>query len=194
MFRDVEIARLLLTSAIDQFVRTDIISSTCMLAVRQMVEKQTPGGLTKHHAYDYGLLIHTSEVVENCIATMKSPALRVNTEVLIAAAVLHDWGKVYDYQRKVSSGLDLVGPFWEFTSHRKMIRHVSTSYAMFVSHVGITNIPIHPYQSIGHCILSHHNSYEWGSPVLPETVEARILAHSDALSAYHGVSCDTMVV
>ena len=34
-----------------------------------------------------------------------------------------------------------------------------------------------------HCILSHHGEYEYGSPVLPKTLEAHILHCADDMDA-----------
>jgi len=35
-----------------------------------------------------------------------------------------------------------------------------------------------------HCIISHHGKYEFGSPVLPKTIEAFILSCADITDAH----------
>ena len=39
------------------------------------------------------------------------------------------------------------------------------------------------YSAVEHCILAHHGKLEWGSPVLPQTIEANIVHIADLLSS-----------
>jgi len=58
---------------------------------------ESPASRNIHHAYPGGLWRHTSEVVEiglNIIKTLNKP---VNQDYYIAAAILHDAGKVGSY-------------------------------------------------------------------------------------------------
>ena len=42
-----------------------------------------------------------------------------------------------------------------------------------------------------HCVLSHHQKLEWGSPVVPATPEAFLVAHLDNISGWGVVYRDS---
>lgn len=151
-----------------------------------------PAAKSKHQAYTGGLVVHTAEVMNSAKLMSCSYHLKVNVDVLVAAVVWHDYGKIYDYTvNDVPSGCPSVdgkeppslGILIDYTEHQKLIRHLPRSYAMFISEFG-DNLEAEMIDAIGHCILSHHGRKEWGSPVEPQTAEAHILHFADMLSAY----------
>lgn len=133
------------------------------------------GSSDKHHNFIGGLCVHTSEVLENALLMAKSTTLYVNLDNLIAGVIYHDYGKFFDY--KVENGKVIK------TDHQKKIRHLSRSYAIFMSDAEKHEISDNMKDEIGHIILAHHGRQEWGSPVEPETVEALIIHCADVLSA-----------
>lgn len=131
-----------------------------------------------HHNYPGGLAVHTCEVAHTAVAmqgdtwVMLKP---VNEDVLITAAIFHDFMKILDYDE---AGKE--------TSYQKLIRHVSGSYAAFEKQASFCGIENHLREQIGHCILAHHGRKEWGSPIEPQTVEAQMLHFADMLSMGFG--------
>jgi 3'-5' exoribonuclease len=134
-----------------------------------------PASVDKHHAYVGGLAAHTYEVFD-CLPS----SVGVNFQVLLVAAIWHDYGKLWDYEKN-SEGI------WVKTPHYKLVRHVSRSYAEFMK-AAPSVVPEELIDQIGHCILAHHGRKEWGSSVEPATPEALALHQADYFSALHGAT------
>ena len=129
-----------------------------------------------HHGYDGGLAEHTEEVVRLCLQNkLLLKADSVNDAIVFMAALFHDVGKIWDYQ-KAEDGT------WIGTDHKRNIHHISRSgiewmiASEHIFHNGIRD-------RVLHCILAHHGLREWGSPVAPKSQEAWLLHICDQLSA-----------
>ena len=168
------------------------------------------GSAGDHHHYPGGLLIHTAEVVGYAvsIADMFDEA---DLDVIVTAGIFHDYMKIDEYERRAidpyKEGLvvDVGGKFGPVacgkeitheivkTDYRKLVRHVAGSHAAFLVMLREADrltdlVPANVVVGIEHAILAHHGRYEWGSPVLPQTLEATILHNSDVLSQKFGYS------
>jgi 3'-5' exoribonuclease len=62
-----------------------------------------------------------------------------------------------------------------------VIDHIALGYAEFVRLAEEAKLSPEVATQIGHIILSHHGQREFGSPVLPLTLEALVVAAADAL-------------
>ena len=149
---------------------------------------QAPGSTKKHHAYTGGLAEHTLEVVEYCNTSAKIVGIELNYDILIGAAIIHDWAKINDYT-EVGDPEGIFGdpkPLeWVNTPYKYTIHHIAGSHAEFYRQaVGVLHLPT--MRAIEHCILAHHGRQEWGSPVEPATAEALILHQADNWSAKFG--------
>lgn len=132
----------------------------------------------QHQAYDGGLVVHTAEVMQFALLASAAKCIDVDRDVLVAAVVFHDYGKVFDYQAPLPDETEK----YSYTEHQRLIRHLPRSYAMFMQAAwGL--IPKDTCDAIGHAILAHHGRREWGSPVEPQTTEAHLLHMADMLSA-----------
>lgn len=131
------------------------------------------GSPENHHYGDGGLLQHTAEVVRLCEMTLKTLPCKANPRVLFTAAIWHDYGKIWDYQKN--------GDVWsKSNNHARTIHHISRSVMEYhIAWGSDTEFD----NAIVHCILSHHGRREWGSPVEPLSEEAWILHLCDNLSA-----------
>jgi 3'-5' exoribonuclease len=125
-----------------------------------------------HSAYRGGLLHHTLGVARTAVAIADSGAIAgINRDILLASAILHDIGKVDEYSMSVAGvpgrtpGGDLLGHI--FTGAHRVMRVSKTPLA----------------QAVAHCILSHHGTREWGSPVTPLAAEAIVLHFCDVMEA-----------
>jgi 3'-5' exoribonuclease len=137
--------------------------------------KISPAAVTNHHAYAHGLLEHSITVTESARAVAthyKNVYPSIDVSIVIAGALLHDIGKVASYA---------MSPVPEITLQGAVLDHIAIGYAEFVRLAGESELPPPLATQIGHILLSHHGQKEFGSPVLPATLEALIVAASDEL-------------
>ncbi|WP_041076429.1 3'-5' exoribonuclease YhaM family protein [Thermotoga caldifontis] len=127
---------------------------------------QVPAGVNVHHAYVGGLLEHTVDVATLC-RKVSDVYDFLNRDVLIAGAILHDIGKVKEY-RITKKGL-------EVTTEGELKGHIALGLEILQQKASGVNISRPKLLQLEHIILSHHGEYEFGSPVLPKTVEAYVV-------------------
>lgn len=140
-----------------------------------------PAALEHHHAYRGGLFIHTGDVFSNCVGLANSPMSGfnkdcINTDALYLAAWFHDVGKMEIYS------LDGDAPKID-SDKDKRIGHVVLSNQIFSASAERSGLDAAFVDLVSHCILSHHERREWGSPVEPMTIEAHILCRADFISS-----------
>jgi 3'-5' exoribonuclease len=166
--------------------RLDSVMDSCRPEVRDFLMKvfsgeigrafrDAPAAVSNHHAYAHGLLEHTLAVVDSAKAMASTycdvyPSLDV--DVVIAGALLHDLGKIYSYS---------MSPVPEITLSGAVLDHIALGYAAFERLAGEAGLSDELRLHIGHIILSHHGQKEFGSPVLPATLEALIVSAADEL-------------
>jgi 3'-5' exoribonuclease len=135
---------------------------------------KAPAGKSWHHGYIHGLIEHTLEIIKIC-DLMCDFHSELNRDLLIAGAMLHDFGKTEEI--KYDSA-------FEYSDNGKLIGHIVMA-AIFV-HEEIKNFPGFPEElkrNLIHLILSHQGKLEYASPVVPKTIEAVALYQADELSA-----------
>ena len=78
--------------------------------------EEGPGGVSMHHAYPGGLLQHTVATAKIalslCDVAEEIYGWSVNRDVVIAAAVLHDVGKLFSYPSSVELYVKSVPTSW----------------------------------------------------------------------------------
>lgn len=134
-----------------------------------------PAAISHHHAYVHGLLEHTVAVAECALALAEVHIARgvaVDRSVVVAGALLHDLGKVEAYSLNPTPDMTVEGVF---------IDHIALGYATFSRLADELGLPADHKAVLGHIILSHHGQKEFGSPVLPASAEALIVAAADEL-------------
>lgn len=138
--------------------------------------QRTPGATNGHHAQVGGLLLHVWEVTR-IAQTIAQTVRKANQEVAVAGALLHDIGKVEAYA-VTPEGFD-------FTPVGRLLGHVTLGALMFDRRLAEAGHPLGSAQrdELLHMILSHHGSLEFGSPVVPMTVEAEVVHWADEASA-----------
>jgi 3'-5' exoribonuclease len=135
-----------------------------------------PAAKTMHHAYIGGLLAHTLSVIglSHRIAGHYGPPA-VNRDLLLAGAMLHDLGKAWelDWRR----GFD-------YTDNGRLLGHIVEESFLLDRYIGkIEGFPAELRIQLLHIVLSHHGTYEYGSPRRPKTAEALILHYVDDLDS-----------
>lgn len=134
-----------------------------------------PAAKKVHHNFYHGILQHTLEVLKYSftVATTKKLSQR-QIDRLIVMAFLHDWAKIKEYAPLPKNDL---------TDEGIMLGHIflGTHEALNVIN-GIEGFPEEDKLIILNGMLGHHGALEFGSPVLPKTIEAQILHQSDKMS------------
>lgn len=167
---------------ITQYIAPDhVLHIICRLPLSDARFVESPASTDSHHCYPGGLVYHTREVLCLCIEAAKVADVSIDLPVLVTAAIWHDYGKVWDYEADPTSESG-----YRRTDHCLRIRHLSKSYGLFMVQASKGGLSDVVTDAVGHCILSHHGTREWGSPVKPVSREAWILHTSDQLSARLG--------
>jgi len=141
---------------------------------RRMYE-QCPASVRGHHAAIGGLLQHTTEVA--AIARTIARACGADTQLVLAGVLLHDIGKLESYHW---DGL------FDYTISGSLLGHVVLGALMLDRRLREEQPP--PCTDVErdillHLIVSHHGRLEFGSPVLPMTLEAEVIHWADNSSA-----------
>jgi len=128
-----------------------------------------PAAIYHHHAYRWGLLEHTLQVLQNSLA-FKLYEINIRKDILIAGAILHDIGKI-DCYTLTETGVDV-------TDYISSQDHIVRGIIIVNNEIKSKYI-----DEIIHIVASHHGKKEYGSPVEPNTIEAKIINIADKLSA-----------
>ncbi|MGL4791827.1 MAG: 3'-5' exoribonuclease YhaM family protein [Anaerotignaceae bacterium] len=129
---------------------------------------------TMHHGYLGGLVEHSLSVAEIC-DFMAGRYKRVNRDLLVATAMLHDIGKVKELSQF---------PLNDYTDDGQLLGHIIMGSEMIKDAAAkIEGFPKQLESLLKHSILAHHGEYEFGSPELPKTIEAFILHCADNMDA-----------
>jgi len=140
---------------------------------------KAPAGVRNHHAYLGGLLEHVVTLLD--AADRIIPLYpEVDRDLLTLGIFLHDIGKVRE--------LSYVRAF-SYTDEGQLVGHLVIGVEMLnekaakVPDLTSEPFPVELLLRLKHMILSHHGSYEFGSPKLPMTPEAIALNCLDNLDA-----------
>ncbi len=133
----------------------------------------TPGSQRAHHAYLGGLLEHTVSVATLCQhVVVEHP--RLNADLLLTAALLHDIGKI--------EALACRGRI-RLTRRGRLLGHVVLGRRMIEERLVTVDLPSNKELELMHVVVSHHGELEWGAPKRPLSAEALVLHHLDNLDA-----------
>lgn len=136
--------------------------------------KRAPAAMTMHHAYIGGLLEHVASLI-GLATDVSAHYPQLDADLLLAGVVLHDIGKLDElrYTRAIDYSTEgrLLG---HITMGVTLVREKRRAIAGFPEELGLL---------LEHLILSHHGSYEFGSPSLPQIPEALALHFIDDLDS-----------
>jgi 3'-5' exoribonuclease len=133
----------------------------------------SPAAKSWHHNFVGGLLEHTISVTKIC--NFACSLYQVNRDILITGALLHDFGKIYEYN---------ILPYIEFTDEGRLLGHIVAVDELIVKTANkIDLFPKEKLMLIRHLMLSHHGEMEKGAVKLPQTIEAIVLHFADNLDA-----------
>lgn len=145
--------------------------------------RRMPAASSMHHAFTGGLLEHIRSVTRLAVYLAKhygryydelNPP--INPDVIVAAAILHDIGKLFELEYSPVSA--------KYTTPGCLIGHVVMGRDLVRKTAEeIEGFPAETLLQIDHAILSHHGKREFGAPVVPQTIEALIVSYADDIDA-----------
>jgi 3'-5' exoribonuclease len=149
------------------------LAEACFADPRLMeLFKRAPGAKTIHHPYLSGLLEHTLSLLKLILKVVENYR-GIDVDLLLMGGFLHDIGKIYEfsYERAV-----------DYTDEGQLLGHLVMEVELVNAKIEtITGFPEELAMLVKHMLVSHHGAYEFGSPKLPQTVEAVILHSLDDL-------------
>lgn len=112
--------------------------------------KPAPAAKVMHHNYIGGLMIHTLECLDYLNANYPLFRHHVNKDEVMAACILHDIGKIFEYTYDEENGLiDYAEDF-----KKTWITHSQYGFTLCMGK-GFTNV--------ARMIAAHHGRAEWGA-------------------------------
>jgi len=135
--------------------------------------KTSPAAEYIHHSFRGGLLEHVVEMLD-LTQPLRNYYTEADFELITVGIILHDIGKIFE--------LENVGVVTKRTKEGYLVGHMIKSYEILLekSKDILTKEQI---INLKHIILSHHGSLEFGSPVVPATIEAVIVHTIDYASS-----------
>lgn len=146
-----------------------------------------------HHAFVGGLAFHSVSMAELIIAQAdvyakmdsNRPDFKLNKDLLIAGALIHDIGKVYEMTPE---------PDTTYTKAGDLLGHVIIGNNILVKTAEKQGIKTgnEELMLLEHMVLSHHGQLAWGAPVQPKTLEAIMLHQADITDAHVETSIENL--
>ncbi len=136
--------------------------------------RTAPAAKSFHHSVIGGLAEHVSTLLSFVPAVMRIYPM-LDQDIFIAGLILHDVGKLFEMSIEAKI---------EFTSEGKLLGHIAQGLLFFEEKCNeIPDFPKDVKMKLQHIILSHHGSLEFGSPVVPKTLESIVVHYLDDLDA-----------
>ena len=134
---------------------------------------RAPAAKSVHHAYAGGLLEHMLSVAELCML-MADHYPDLDRQTLLAAALLHDIGKIDEME-----GLLVT----EYTDEGRLLGHIVQGLIMLEPYLRKAGLAPELVMHFKHLIASHHGEMEFGAAREPVTPEAFVLHYADNIDA-----------
>ncbi len=137
--------------------------------------REWPAAQRKHGAVRHGLLAHSvrvAAIAQSLIEAYDLDGLPCDRDLVIAAALLHDVGKVHTLPAVASA---------ELPERARHLDHITLGVLMVraAAQQTIPRLSAESLETLLHVILAHHGQLTWGSPVEPQTVEAWLVHLAD---------------
>jgi 3'-5' exoribonuclease len=148
--------------------------------VMDETEKQFRTGtaaISMHHAYRHGLLEHTTHMVRACRALLPLYP-QVDGDLAIAGIILHDIGKLEEYQGDFAAKVSRIGI---------LQGHVVLGFRTARKAAIQSKLNADLTERLEHIILSHQGEKEWGAAAMAATPEAVFVSMVDNLDAKMGM-------
>lgn len=152
--------------------------------------KKAPAAKTVHNAWYGGLLEHVHGLVAIAEPVIKHYQEKYRKDIsrdkVMFGLLMHDAGKIieYDYNKPsfdftaigVFTNHMVIGPAWVYEKANK-----------WWAESGLTNTEHERFKleraHLMHLLAAHHGQIEWGSPIVPASIEALLVHHLDNLDS-----------
>ena len=140
-----------------------------------------PAAMSVHHAFLGGLLMHTVSMMQlaNKICDQyESMGFHIiNRDLLVAGAMLHDIGKIIEFDRSEQ------GLVTDYSKKGQLMGHAVIG-AEIVDRVGHSEgADEEKIDALKHLVLSHHGKAELGAAMAPKCIEAELLSMIDNMDS-----------
>lgn len=133
-----------------------------------------PAATRNHHDFVGGLATHVIAMCELAIK-LKETYPQIDLDLLLSGALVHDMGKIEEYNQPVLS---------EYTPKGRLLGHISIMDSKLFEIAKKLNLEdTEEVMLLRHLVLSHHGQLEYGSPVKPQVIEAELLHFIDNIDA-----------
>lgn len=112
--------------------------------------KIMPAAKVMHHNYIGGLMIHTLECLKYAETNMDLSVYKFNRDHILAACILHDIGKIFEYTIDTESGII----DYDENFRKEWISH---------SQYGFSICMTEGFKEIARMIAAHHGRSDWGA-------------------------------
>lgn len=147
--------------------------------------RRAPCSRNAHHAYLGGLLEHTVAVGTLALETCQLH-VKLNSDLLITAALVHDLGKTREFEY----GADIT-----LSAEGRLLGHVELGLRLIDGYARRTGLPQEKWLALAHCVLTHHGAESAGQRRFG-SIEAVALHRINALdtavkgAVEHGLGLD----
>jgi 3'-5' exoribonuclease len=135
--------------------------------------RRAPAAKSVHHAYAGGLLEHTVAVMK-LAHRLADQYPQIDRDLLVAGAFLHDLGKV----RELAGDRNA-----EYTDEGKLVGHLVMAAQWIHDKARRVGMPRELEHHVVHLVLAHHGKLEYGSPKVPQTLEALLTHYLDEIDS-----------
>lgn len=129
-----------------------------------------------HHNCYGGLLYHVIRMIIAANVIAKVYKNVINKDLLIAATMLHDIGKLEELSTNELGVAD-------YTVKGNLLGHPVLGIKLLESYAQKVNLEEETLMLLEHCIASHHGQVDWGAITIPAIPEACALSFIDNLDA-----------
>lgn len=169
-----------LLASVDDFKNTELKNFIVEELTKNKEKfKVAPAAKQMHHNYVGGLVVHTLECVEIAKTVLPKFKKHLDYDEVIAAAILHDLGKIFEYDIDLESGI---------IEYNEQFRKDWISHSQY----GYTLCMNKGYKTIAKMIAAHHGRCDWGAMIDLGEKELEpfyyIIHHVDDLSAKFGAT------
>lgn len=139
--------------------------------------KITPAAKLMHHNYIGGLLEHTYECLDIADTVLTRCNNKINPDIVYAACILHDFGKIFEYNVDLETGL---------IEYNEEFRKDWRTHSQWGFSICMNN----GFKDIAKMIAAHHGRTDWGALIDLNEKDNEpfmyIIHHIDDLSAKFG--------
>ena len=114
--------------------------------------KIMPAAKVMHHNYVGGLMVHTIECIQFAEKNLEMFTLKLNRDTMIAACILHDIGKIFEYTVNLETGMI----DYDENFRKEWISH---------SQYGFSLCMMNSFKRIAKMIAAHHGRDDWGAMI-----------------------------